>query len=108
MNIERKCSNYGCTTFPLPLAYHIVLCVLGCVFFLAQFIRLKKPYQLMMAIAMLASLLIYIQPESRTLFYTIGLLVALDLLLALVISLIQRFRHPQEKKSNQQQEAAAK
>lgn len=21
------------TTFPLPLAYHIVLCVLGCVFF---------------------------------------------------------------------------
>ena len=91
------------TTFPLPLAYHIVLCVLGCVFFLAQFIRLKKPYQLMMA-----SLLIYIQPESRTLFYTIGLLVALDLLLALVISLIQRFRHPQEKKSDQQQEAAAK
>ena len=90
------------------LAYHIVLCVLGCVFFLAQFIRLKKPYQLMMAIAMPASLLIYIQPESRTLFYTIGLLVALDLLLALVISLIQRFRHPQEKKSNQQQEAAAK
>ena len=59
------------TTFPLPLAYHIVLCVLGCVFFLAQFIRLKKPYQLMMAIAMPASLLIYIQPESRTLFYTI-------------------------------------
>ena len=55
-----------------------------------------------------ASLLIYIQPESRTLFYTIGLLVALDLLLALVISLIQRFRHPQEKKSDQQQEAAAK
>ena len=95
------------TTFPLPLAYHIVLCVLGCVFFLAQFIRLKKPYQLMMAIAMPASLLIYIQPESRTLFYTIGLLVALDLL-ALVISLIQRFRHPQEKKSDQQQEAAAK
>lgn len=40
------------TTFPLPLAYHIVLCVLGCVFFLAQFIRLKKPYQLMIAIAM--------------------------------------------------------
>lgn len=96
------------TTFPLPLAYHIVLCVLGCVFFLAQFIRLKKPYQLMMAIAMPASLLIYIQPESRTLFYTIGLLVALDLLLALVIGLIQRFRHPQEKKSDQQQEAAAK
>ena len=95
------------TTFPLPLAYHIVLCVLGCVFFLAQFIRLKKPSQLMMAIAMPASLLIYIQPESRTLFYTIGLLVALDLLLALVISLIQRFRHPQEKNSAQQQEAAA-
>ena len=78
------------------------------VFYLAQFIRLKKPYQLMMAIAMPASLLIYIQPESRTLFYTIGLLVALDLLLALVISLIQRFRHPQEKKSDQQQEAEAK
>ena len=96
------------TTFPLPLAYHIVLCVLGCVFFLAQFIRLKKPYQLMLAIAMPASLLIYIQPESRTLFYTIGLLIALDLLLALVISLIQRFRHPQEKKPDQQQEAETK
>lgn len=90
---------------PLPITLY---CVCWAVSFLAQFIRLKKPYQLMMAIAMPASLLIYIQPESRTLFYTIGLLVALDLLLALVISLIQRFRHPQEKKSDQQQEAAAK
>ena len=96
------------TTFPLPFAYHVELCALSCVFFLAQFIRLKKPYQLMMAIAMPASLLIYMQPESQTLFYTIGLLIALDLLLALVISLIQRFRHPQEKKSDQQQEATAK
>ena len=96
------------TTFPLPFAYHVVLCLLSCCFFLAQFIRLKKPYQLMMAIAMPAYLLIYMQPESQTLFYTIGLLIALDLLLALVISLIQRFRHPQEKKSDQQQEATAK
>ena len=96
------------TTFPLPFAYHIVLCVLGCVFFLAQFIRLKQHYQLLLAIAIPASQLIYIQPESRTLFYTIGLLIALDLLLALGVSLIQRFRHPQEKKSNQQQEAAEK
>ena len=91
---------------PLPITLYCVCWAVS--FFLAQFIRLKKPYQLMMAIAMPASLLIYIQPESRTLFYTIGLLVALDLLLALVISLIQRFRHPQEKKSDQQQEAAAK
>lgn len=95
------------TTFPLPFAYHLVLCVLGCVFFVAQFIRLKKPYQLMMAIAMPASLLIYLQPESRTLFYTIGLLIALDLLAALAISIIQRFRHPKEPKA-EQQEAAAK
>ena len=108
MNIERKCSNYGCNHISTaPCLSHCTVCA-GCVFFLAQFIRLKKPYQLMMAIAMPASLLIYIQPESRTLFYTIGLLVALDLLLALVISLIQRFRHPQEKKSDQQQEAEAK
>ena len=108
MNIERKCSNYGCNHISTaPCLSHCTVCA-GLCLFLAQFIRLKKPYQLMMAIAMPASLLIYIQPESRTLFYTIGLLVALDLLLALVISLIQRFRHPQEKKSNQQQEAAAK
>ncbi|MGN1224405.1 MAG: hypothetical protein ACI4TG_04780 [Ruminococcus sp.] len=85
------------TTFPLPLPYHVVLCVLGCVFFLAQFIRLKKPYQLMMAIAMPASLLIYIQPENKTLFYAVGLLIGLDMLLALVISIVLRIRSPKEK-----------
>lgn len=91
------------TTFPLPLPYHIVLCVLGCVFFLAQFIRLKKPYQLMMAAAMPASLLIYIQPENNTLFYTVGLLIGLDMLLALVISIVLRICSPKK-----EQEADAK
>ncbi len=91
------------TTFPLPLPYHIVLCVLGCVFFLAQFIRLKKPYQLMMAAAMPASLLIYIQPENNILFYTVGLLIGLDMLLALVISIVLRICSPKKK-----QEADAK
>lgn len=84
------------TTFPLPLPYHVVLCVLGCIFFLTQFIRLKKPYQLMMAIAMPASLLIYIQPENKILFYVVGLLIGLDMLFALVISLILRIRRPKK------------
>ena len=30
------------TTFPLPLAYHIVLCVLGCVFFFGTIYSLKE------------------------------------------------------------------
>ncbi|MDO4155660.1 MAG: hypothetical protein Q4D37_02635 [Oscillospiraceae bacterium] len=91
------------TTFPLPLPYHVVLCVLGCVFFFAQFIRLKKPYQLMMAIAMPASLLIYIQPENKILFYVVGLLIGLDMLLAVIISIVLRIRSPKK-----EQEADAK
>lgn len=91
------------TTFPLPLPYHVVLCVLGCVFFFVQFIRLKKPYQLMMAIAMPASLLIYIQPENKILFYVVGLLIGLDMLLAVIISIVLRIRSPKK-----EQEADAK
>ena len=51
----------------------------------------------MMAIAMPASLLIYIQPENKTLFYAVGLLIGLDMLLALVISMVLRIRSPKEK-----------
>jgi phosphotransferase system glucose/maltose/N-acetylglucosamine-specific IIC component len=65
---------------------------------------MKKPYQLLMAIAMPVSLLIYIQPENHTLFYAVGLVVAILLFLALASSIVLRFRN---KKKPQQEEQAS-
>jgi hypothetical protein len=78
------------TTFPISFTWHLAFSILACVFFLIQYVRLKKSYQLLIAIAVPASLCIYIQPESSTLFYTIGAFEVVLLLGALVFAFLER------------------
>lgn len=75
-------------TFPISLPYHIVFCVVAFVFFLFQFIRLRRSHQLIFAIAIPASLLIYVRPADSDWFYGVGLFEAVLLLGAVVLSLI--------------------
>ena len=45
------------TLFPISMEKHIVFCAIAAVFFLLQFIRTKRIYQLILAIAVPVSLL---------------------------------------------------
>ena len=77
------------TVFPISMEKHIVFCIVAALFFLVQFVRAKRWYQLVMAIAIPATLLIYINPEHNALFYGVGIGEAVLLLLALILNIVQ-------------------
>lgn len=91
--------------FPFPFKMHLIFCCISLVFFLFQFVREKKPYQLIMAIAIPLSLTIWLS-ENRTLFYAIGIAETVLLLAAFVSSLIFRSKASDEKPAEGEAEAA--
>lgn len=75
--------------FPLPFATHLIFTVIAAVFFLVQFARLRYKYQIVMAAAVVSTLLIYAN-DSKTWFYGMGILELGLLLLALVLSIVEK------------------
>ena len=81
------------STFPIPFKFHLIFCIVAAIFFLLQFIRLKRPYQLILTIAIPASLLIYVgDPSDKSWFHMVGWAEAILLLGAMIVSMIARFR----------------
>lgn len=90
------------STFPISFTYHLIFCIVAGVFFLIQFIRLRRPYQLILAVAIPASLLIYVgDPSNKTWFHTVGMFEVVLLLGAVVLSIVGRAR---SKKLEKQQD----
>lgn len=83
------------TLFPFPFKIHLLFSCLAVVFFAFQFIKEKKPYQLIMGIAIPVSLLIWVS-ENRTLFYAIGIIEAVLLLAAFVTAIIFKNKNVEE------------
>lgn len=75
--------------FPISQDKHLIFCILATLLFLLQFVRTKRWYQLVMAIAIPASLLIYVQPENKTIYFGVGILEVVLLLLALILNIVQ-------------------
>ena len=73
--------------FPFPFNTHLIFCCLAIVFFTILFSREKKPYQLIMAVAIPFSLVIWLS-DSRTLFYAVGIIEVILLLAAFITSII--------------------
>ena len=70
---EKELLTMDASTFPISLTYHLVFALIAGIFFLVQFIRLRRPYQLLLAIGILASLLIHVgDPHNKVWFNTIG------------------------------------
>ena len=85
------------TTFPISFTWHLVFGILACIFFLIQYVRLKKSYQLLIAIGIPASLCIYIQPENSSLFSAVGIFELVLLIGALFFAIVERNHRKQEK-----------
>ena len=102
--------NTSLTTNPFTISpeKHVIFCIIGVLFFTAQFLRTKQWYQLVMAIAIPLTLLIYLNPENDTLFYGIGILEVCLLVLAFVLNIVQSRRAAKEKAAKEAAEKAAK
>lgn len=96
------------SVFPLPVKSHIIFCVIAVAFFLLQFIRLRYKYQLVLAVAVPATLLVYVS-DNRTWFYGVGVLEICLLLLALVLAIMQHKKLAKEEaaKAAAEEKAAA-
>lgn len=89
--------------FPFPFNTHLIFCCIASVFLIFQFIREKKPYQLIMTGAILLSLTIWLS-DNRNIFYAIGIAEAVLLLIAFVTAII--FKEKKTEKAEAQAEKA--
>lgn len=80
--------------FPFPFKIHLIFSCLAVLFFVYQFTKQKKPYQLIMAIAIPFSLVIWLS-ESKSLFYAVGIVEAVLLLAAFITAVIFREKSPE-------------
>ena len=85
------------TTFPISFSYHLIFCIAAGAFFLFQFFRLRRPYQLILGVGIPCSLLIYINSTSQTLFHAVGLFECILLIGAIVLSVIHRIQIKRKK-----------
>lgn len=83
-------------TFPISMTWHLCFCALACIFFVVQYVRTKKSYQLLLAIGIPASLIIYISPENTSLYYTVGVFEVVLLAGAIVFAFLEKSRRKQE------------
>ncbi len=85
--------------FPFPFNMHLIFSALALVFFIYRFTTQKKPFQLILAIAIPLSLTVWIS-ENRTWFYILGLIELILLVIAFITSLIFKKKMPAEENSS--------
>lgn len=84
--------------FPLPFNLHLALICIAFVFFIFQYTRKKRAYQLIMAISFPATLLLYLN-ESNIWRYCVGVL-ELGFFVAAIASVIaEKIKKRAEKKT---------
>ncbi len=85
--------------FPFPFSTHIVFSCIAIAFLIFQFAREKKPYQIIISVAVALSLAIWLS-DNRTLFYAIGIAEALLLVAAFVTAIVFKHKELEEEGSD--------
>ncbi len=93
--------------FPIGVEKHIIFVVIATAFFIMQFVRTKRWYQLVMATAFCISLLIYTAPDNKAVFYGIGITEAVLLFASLVLNIVQSVRISRAEKAKKAAEETA-
>lgn len=75
--------------FPFPFSLHLIFTIICVVFFAFRFTTQKKPFQLIMCIAVVVSMGLWLS-DSRAVYYCVGAMEAVLVLGAFVTSLIFR------------------
>lgn len=72
--------------FPIKLGIHIVFALAALLVFGLQFLRYRKKYHLVLAVAIPLTLLPYLAEDNMSLFYAVGVVDALALIGALILA----------------------
>ena len=90
--------NMDISVFPLPFNIHLGFVILAVILFAVQYYRCRRTYQLLIMIAIPATLLLYIN-ESTAWHYTIGAVEAVLLLAAIISSVLDGIKARRERKA---------
>lgn len=93
--------------FPFPKELHIGFAIVAFTFFMIRFFYDKRPYQLILALAIPFSLTLWLS-ENKIWFYTVGAIEFGLLLIAFISDLIYKKKHPElkEKEESNKKEKA--
>lgn len=75
--------------FPLPFTSHLIFVAVAFLFFMIQFVRMRKKYQIILAIAVALTMLIYMK-DTKMWFYGLGIMEFGLLIIAFVTSLLDK------------------
>lgn len=100
-----KEENQVTSIYPISMEKHIIFVIFASVFFLLQFIRTKRWYQLILAAAFPISLLIYVDESNHTFFYGVGI-TEFVLLCAAMVANIAQSRKDKKKKAAEKEAKA--
>lgn len=73
--------------FPLPFSLHLIFVILAFALFIIQYVRVRRLYQIIIAVAVAASMLIYAS-TSKIWINAVGIIETVLLITALVSSII--------------------
>lgn len=93
ITLAQTAESTKASLFPFPIKFHIVFACIALIFFAYRFATDKKPYQLIFAIAIPFSLMIWLS-DVKGYFYLIGAIELIMIIAALVTSIVCK---PKEK-----------
>ncbi len=85
------------STFPISFPIYLGFCIIAAVFFVFLYVFRRRPQQLLLAIAVLASLIIFIDKDNSSLFAAVGWFELIILVAALVFSIVYAVRDNRQK-----------
>ena len=90
------------TLFPFPFSFHLTFVIIATIFFGVSFARMKRPYQILLALGIPFSLLIWVADayNNRILYYVIGVVEFLILASAFLTSIFLKPEKNQSADSN--------
>lgn len=103
---ETKMENPSFFPFPFPL--HLIFAIIATAFLIFRFVTNKKPFQLIMAVAIPLSLILWTSTANKTLYYIVGLIELILIIAAFVTSLIFKDKSTSEKKTAENTETESK
>ncbi|MBQ7132283.1 MAG: hypothetical protein IJO29_06890 [Oscillospiraceae bacterium] len=94
--------------FPLAFREHLIFGIVGVVFFLFQYYRLKRNYQVLMALAIGATFLLYLGKSMHNIIGIVELVLMTLVVVSLVKDSIDEKKKKKENDGNEQTEAEKK
>ncbi len=98
MTLSQQSDAERPSLFPFPFSMHLIFVCVSVLFFAYRFYVQKRPFQLLMAIAVFVSMGVWIS-DNRTLYYAIGVIELVLIIASIVLSIIIK-RPDADKKSD--------